>query len=71
MVAWYTADGNANDFVGNNNGVLENGATFAPGEVGMAFSLNGTNQFVSLPANFIPYPTTVSASATPISVDAV
>ena len=70
MVDWYTADGNANDFVGDNNGVLQNGATFAPGEVGLAFSLNGTNQFVSLPANFIPYPTTVSASATPISVDA-
>lgn len=70
MVAWYTADGNAKDFIGDNDGVLQNGATFATGEVGMAFSLNGTNQFVSLPANFIPYPTTVSASATPISVDA-
>jgi hypothetical protein len=70
MVAWYTADGNAKDFIGDNDGMLQNGATFAPGEVGMAFSLNGTNQFVSLPANFIPYPTMVSVSAAPISVDA-
>jgi hypothetical protein len=58
------------DFIGDNDGVLQNGATFAPGEVGMAFSLNGTNHFVSLPANVIPYPTMVSASAAPISVDA-
>ncbi len=70
MVAWYTGDGNANDFFRNNNGVLQGGVTFAAGEVGMAFSLNGTNQFVTLPANFIPYPGAGSTSTTPMSVDA-
>jgi hypothetical protein len=70
MTAWYTGDGTANDFLGNNNGTLQNGAGFASGEVAQAFSLNGTNQFVSLPANVIPYPTAGATSAQPISVDA-
>src|SRR6266852_247786 len=70
MVAWYSADGNANDFFGNNNGTLQNGATFTSGEVGTAFSLNGTSAFVSLPANFIPYPANGEVSVAPMSVDA-
>jgi hypothetical protein len=70
MTAWYTGDGNANDLVGVNNGSLQNGVTFAPGKVGQAFSLNGSNQFVALPANFLPYPAQGSTSATPLSVDA-
>ena len=70
MVAWYTAEGNANDFLGSNNGTLQNGATFAAGKVGQAFSLNGVNQFVSLPANFITYPAAGATGTQPISVDA-
>src|SRR5262249_19578593 len=31
-----------------NNGTLQNGATFAAGEVGQAFSFDGTNQFVNV-----------------------
>ena len=65
LVAWYSGDGTANDFTGNNNGTLQNGATFAAGKVGLAFCLNGNGQFVSLPANVIPYPGTQ-----PLSVDA-
>ncbi|HLF84050.1 MAG TPA: C25 family cysteine peptidase [Blastocatellia bacterium] len=58
MVAWYPADGNADDIASGNNGTLQNGATFASGKVYQAFSLNGTNQYVNvasaaaLPATF-------------------
>jgi hypothetical protein len=53
MIAWYPGDGNANDLIGVNDGTLEGGATFVSGEVGQAFSFNGTNQDVSIgdPAN--------------------
>jgi hypothetical protein len=43
LVAWWPGQGNANDVVGTNNGTLLNGATFAPGEVGSAFSFDGAN----------------------------
>ena len=33
LVGWWPAEGNANDLLGTNNGVLVNGATFAPGQV--------------------------------------
>gem|GEM_PF-441485 len=49
LVAWYRGENNANDSVGANNGTLQNGATFATGEVGAAFSLDGTDDFVSIP----------------------
>ena len=41
IVAWLPGDGNANDIIGGNNGTLEAGVTFAPGEVGQAFKFNG------------------------------
>ena len=37
----YKAEGNANDSVGNLNGTLENGAGFATGNTGQAFSFDG------------------------------
>jgi hypothetical protein len=40
LMSWWPGDGNANDIVGTNKGSLQNGATFAPGLVGQAFSLN-------------------------------
>ncbi|MGA2751145.1 MAG: C10 family peptidase [Verrucomicrobiota bacterium] len=49
LVSWWPADLNADDVAGTNNGTLENGTTFAPGEVGGAFSFNGVNQYVSVP----------------------
>ena len=55
LVSWWPGNGNANDLIGGNNGITENGAGFAPGEVDDAFSLNGSNQFVLIgepvPAN--------------------
>ncbi|MCX6928589.1 MAG: LamG domain-containing protein, partial [Verrucomicrobia bacterium] len=49
MVAWWRAETNALDAVGGNNGTPQNGAGFAPGEVGQAFSFNGTNSYVEVP----------------------
>jgi serine/threonine protein kinase len=42
LVSWWPAEGNANDIVGSNNGILQGDTTFAPGEVGQAFSLNAS-----------------------------
>lgn len=50
MVAWWPADANAEDVTSSpDNGALHGGATFAPGEVAQAFSLNGTTAYVSAP----------------------
>ena len=50
IVAWWPAEGNANDATGNGHfGALQNGATFGAGKVGMAFSLDGVNDNVSVP----------------------
>src|SRR5262249_31312587 len=48
MVSWWPGDGNANDIKDGNNGTLENGATFAAGLVGQAFSLDGIDDFVNV-----------------------
>ena len=49
LVAWWPGEGNANDVAGTNNGTLSGGASFARGEVGQAFSFNGTNSYVEVP----------------------
>lgn len=49
MVSWWAAEGNAMDALGNNDAILGGGATFAPGKVGQAFSLDGTAGFVEAP----------------------
>src|SRR6266404_464664 len=48
LVSWWKGEGNANDSVGSNNGVLQGGTTFAPGKVGQAFNFNGTSAFVQV-----------------------
>jgi len=40
LVSWWPGDGNAEDFVGDNDGV--NSATFVPGMVGDAFTISGS-----------------------------
>ena len=50
LVGYWPADGTPNDSSGNNNhGTLVNGATFAAGIVGQAFSFDGVNDSVSVP----------------------
>ncbi len=51
LVNWWPGDRHANDIVGGNHGTLENGATFASGKVGQAFSLDGEDDFVNVPDN--------------------
>lgn len=49
--AWWPAEGNANDIVGTNNGILLGGLGFTNGEVGQGFWFTATNQGVLLPAS--------------------
>ena len=49
MVSWWPGDGNADDIQGGNNGTPLNGAAFAPGKVGSAFSFDGVDDFVTVP----------------------
>ncbi len=51
LVAWWTGDGNALDYQGDNNGTAHGGVTFPTGKVGEAFGLNGTDAYVSVPNN--------------------
>jgi hypothetical protein len=48
---WWSAEGNANDIINNNNGTLVGGISYSPGEVGQAFSFNDTNAAVVVSAN--------------------
>ena len=49
-VAWWNAEGNADDAVGGHNGSMQGGTTFASGLAGgQAFSLDGVNDYVSIP----------------------
>jgi hypothetical protein len=48
LADWYQAEGNALDSIGTNHGTLVNGATFAVGSTGQAFSLDGTDDFVDV-----------------------
>lgn len=51
LVGWWRGNGNGIDSINGNNGTLVNGATYAPGKVDQAFSLNQANStYVDLPA---------------------
>jgi hypothetical protein len=49
IVGWWAAEDNGDDEIGANPATLQNGATFAAGEVGDAFSLDGVAAYVSVP----------------------
>jgi len=51
LVSWWPGENNANDIQSSNHGTLQNGATFAAGKVGQAFSFDGVDDYVSLPLN--------------------
>jgi concanavalin A-like lectin/glucanase superfamily protein len=57
MVSWWPGDGNANDIQGSNNGTLQNGATFAPGIVGQAFTFDGIDDYVQATDTGLPFGT--------------
>ncbi len=48
LVAWWPGDGNPNDIIGGNDGLLENGTTFAPGFVADSLSFDGLNDRVKI-----------------------
>ncbi|MBI1928691.1 hypothetical protein HYR99_31160 [Candidatus Poribacteria bacterium] len=49
LVSWWPGDGNANDIVNGNHGTLQNGATFAAGKIGQAFSFDGVDDVIAIP----------------------
>jgi hypothetical protein len=51
LVSWWPAEGNAADTWGANNGTLINGTGFTSGKVGQAFSFDGIDDCVGLPAS--------------------
>ncbi|MDP8998685.1 MAG: LamG domain-containing protein, partial [Myxococcota bacterium] len=66
LVAFYPFDEasgtNAGDGSGNGQTATMNGATFAPGQRGNAATLDGTNQYVSLPTGIVSSLTQCSIS---------
>jgi hypothetical protein len=64
LVGWWPGEGNANDIVGTNNGSLMGGATAnTAGYVGLAFHLDGTNNFVQIPDSPVFHPTNFTIEA--------
>ena len=49
--AWWPGQSNAVDVIGTNNGTLVGNVAFAPGEVGLGFSLDGSTTYVAVPAS--------------------
>lgn len=49
LVSWWGAEGDAQDYLSGNHGALQNGAGFAAGMVGQAFSFDGSDDFVRVP----------------------
>ena len=63
LVAWWQAEGNANDSMGTNNGLLTNGITFTDGKVGQGFHLNGINQYIQIADSAALKPASVTVEA--------
>ncbi len=51
LVSWWRAENDATDFIGGNNGVVHGGTVYGPGEVGQAFSFDGSSGYVEVPSN--------------------
>src|SRR5271169_917973 len=49
VAGWWAGEGSAHDQAATNNGVLVGGTSFVPGEVGQAFSFDGTSGYVKIP----------------------
>lgn len=49
LVGWWSAEGNADDATGWNNGTPQGAATYGPGEVGLAFSFDPSNGTIIVP----------------------
>ena len=51
LVSWWPGDGNTNDLADDNIGTLQNGAAFATGKVGQAFSFDNVDDYVEFPTD--------------------
>lgn len=49
LISWWPGEGTANDTVSTKNGTLQGGATFASGEVGLAFAFGTSGSYVHVP----------------------
>ena len=58
MVNWWPAEANPNDIFGPNNATLHNGVSYATGEQGLAFHLDGASSYLTTGAASIPVPWT-------------
>ena len=56
LVAWLPGDGNTNEIQARQDGIAQNGASFAPAMAGQGFSLNGVDQYVRVPDKANQYP---------------
>jgi CubicO group peptidase (beta-lactamase class C family) len=48
LISWWSGDGTAGDRIGTNSGILQNGVTYGPGEVGQAFFFDGVSGYMSV-----------------------
>ena len=48
MVNWWPAEGNGEDIFGGNHGTPQNGCSYVPGKVGMAFHFDGLTSHLNL-----------------------
>jgi fibro-slime domain-containing protein/RHS repeat-associated protein len=62
LISWWPGDGNFGDVAGGNHGTPLNGTTFAPGKVGQAFHLDGTDDSVVAPDAPSLKPASISVS---------
>ena len=54
LISWWKAENNAYDSVGGNHGTLQDGATYATGKVGQAFSFDGSSDSVTVGDSSFP-----------------
>ncbi len=63
IISWWRAESNALDSIGTNDGALTNGASYAAGEVGQSFLLDGTSGYVVIPDSPSLEPVSVTLEA--------